>query len=257
MPYLDKEEKFYDYKTSMIDGNNIFDTTKTGMSYYNEFITNPSYMQKEKNLKCEFVNMTPMEYFEGCAEIFDSTTNKQIAQTKADKVTIDHLHQVLSVYKKRFPVTFLNYAEQTQEGRHRMLVAAEYCGWEVKHPVMVISWANEEKHKQEVELKNRQELERDIRQAVKEALRYTFRDMTEFEQELQSQLNIKFNFYPTDPDVEFDFDYDNSDCKVTYKGVTYAFDKEQIRIDDVDTDDLELDFDGEDDLDSWLAKYLK
>ena len=257
MPYLDKEEKFYDYKTSMIDGNNIFDTTKTGMSYSNEFITNPSYMQKEKNLKCEFVNMTPMEYFESCAKIFDSTTSKQIAQTRADKVTIDHLHQVLSVYKKRFPVTFLNYAEQTQEGRHRMLVAAEYCGWDVKHPVMVITWDDEDKHNREVETKRKQELERDLRDAVREALKYTFSDISEFESELQYKMNTKFNFNHNDPDVEFDFEYNDTDCKVTYKGVTYTFGRDEIRIDDLDIEDLELDLDGEEDLDSWLAKYLE
>ena len=36
--YLDKEQTIYDYGTAPIDGENVIDVTKTGMSYYNDFL---------------------------------------------------------------------------------------------------------------------------------------------------------------------------------------------------------------------------
>ena len=51
MPYLDSEQKFYDYRTKDFDGKNPFDETKTGVSFYNQFFTDPDYMEEYKNLK--------------------------------------------------------------------------------------------------------------------------------------------------------------------------------------------------------------
>ena len=73
MPYLDSEQKFYDYKTKDFDGKNPFDETKTGVSFYNQFFTDPDYMEEYKNLKHSIVQMTPNEYFQECAKIFNST----------------------------------------------------------------------------------------------------------------------------------------------------------------------------------------
>ena len=55
MPYLDSEQKFYDYRTKDFDGKNPFDETKTGVSFYNQFFTDPDYMQEYKNLKHSIV----------------------------------------------------------------------------------------------------------------------------------------------------------------------------------------------------------
>ena len=34
--------------------------------------------------------------------------------------------------------TFINYADRSQEGRHRMYVAAQLTSWDTKFPVMVV-----------------------------------------------------------------------------------------------------------------------
>jgi hypothetical protein len=142
--YLDAEEQFYDYHTEEVSGSDIFSLKTTGMSYYNNFINDPYYMEDAKNLKAEIKQLTPKEYFEGCAEIFNSSVDKQVSYTSMDEDTIEHLKQVITQYKKRFPVTFLNYAHKQQEGRHRMYVAGELFGWDTKHPVMIITWADED-----------------------------------------------------------------------------------------------------------------
>ena len=128
MPYLDKEEKFYDYRTKEFNGSDPFDVTKTGVSFYNQFFTDPDYMEEYKNLKYKIVNMSPNEYFEECAEIFNSSKQSQIHQTGLDTKVLNHLKEVLLKYKKTFPITFLNYAEETQEGRHRMYIVGELLG---------------------------------------------------------------------------------------------------------------------------------
>ena len=148
MPYLDKEEKFYDYRTKEFDGVNPFDTSKTGVSFYNQFFTDPDYMEEYKNLKHSIVTMSPREYFEECAKIFESNLNTQINQTGANKEIIQHLKDVLIKYKRTFPITFLNYAEESQEGRHRMYVVGELLGWDKKFPVMVVDWADSKKKKE-------------------------------------------------------------------------------------------------------------
>ena len=147
--YLDKEKNFSDSRTKEFDGVHPFDVTKTGVSFYNQFLTDPSYMEEYKNLKHSIIMMTPEEYFKECAKIFNSSKQKQIDQTKADRKNIEHLKQVLTQYKRTFPLTYLNYAEETQEGRHRMYVVGELLGWDKKFPVMIINWADPEKQEEE------------------------------------------------------------------------------------------------------------
>lgn len=42
-------------------------------------------------------------------------------------------------YKRKFPLPYLNLADNAQEGRHRMAVAAELFGWNEKFPVLVVT----------------------------------------------------------------------------------------------------------------------
>ncbi|MBR5183370.1 MAG: hypothetical protein IKW15_02725, partial [Bacteroidales bacterium] len=143
---------FYDYKTGPVTDKILFDTTKTGMSFYNDILHNPEYMEKHNNLKGEIVMMTPTEYFQGCADIFGSTYDRQVSYTKSDTSTIDHLVKVIKDKKVKFPIGFLNFAEGSQEGRHRMFVAGMLSGWQTEQPVLVINWADEERHNREEQL---------------------------------------------------------------------------------------------------------
>lgn len=46
--YLDAEQKFYDYGTSDISDNIYFDVNKSEMSFYNDIIHEPKYMEKKR-----------------------------------------------------------------------------------------------------------------------------------------------------------------------------------------------------------------
>ena len=49
MPYLDKEQKFYDYRTIEVDGDNIFDTHKASNSDAQQILNGDPYWKNEKN----------------------------------------------------------------------------------------------------------------------------------------------------------------------------------------------------------------
>ena len=263
--YLDTEEEFYDYKTSPVTGKVVFDTTKTGMSYYDELLHNPDYMRKNKNLVGEIVYMTPREYFKGCADIFSSTVERQISQTRADKSTFDKLMTVLTTYRKKFPIGFLNYAQNGQEGRHRMLAAAEYAGWESKQPVLIINWADEEKHNREVEVEAKREDDMKVRSACLDALHYHFYNIAELQQEIQCKLNQKF-YVSIGDDISFDFSTDDANEEYIVKcgKGEYSFGYESVKWEegepdpDLDLDDLDIELDElkDEDISEWLKKYL-
>lgn len=139
--YLDKEEKFWDYRTTSVSGNNIFDTSKTGTAYYDTFLSDNEErdeLRQIKGIDGKIVEMTPNEYFEECGKIFQTSTQEEIEYALSDKETIEHLEEVITKYNKRFPITMLNYASQTQEGRHRMAVAGELFGYDTKFPVLIV-----------------------------------------------------------------------------------------------------------------------
>lgn len=263
--YLDTEERFFDYKTSPITGKVVFDTTRTGMSYYDELLHNPDYMRKNKNLVGEIIYMTPKEYFSGCADIFNSTVEKQISQTKADKHTFDKLMTVLTKYKKKFPIGFLNYAQRGQEGRHRMLAAAEYSGWETEQPVLVINWADEDRHRREEEAELKREDDIKIMSACRDALHYRFYNIAELQDEIQCKLNQKFCVSIGD-DIPFEFYTDDTEREYIVKcgRGEYIFSFDEVKWEegepnpdlDLDKLDIELDELKDDDISDWLKKYL-
>lgn len=266
--YLDAEEKFYDYRTAEVSGDRIFDERTTGVSFYNQFL-NPKdseYLLNKKNLRGEVVQMSPEEYYIECGKHgFGHPVSPESlkSQRASDKATIEHLKQVLTIYKKRFPMPFINYAENGQEGLHRMYVAGELLGWNSpKHPVLCIYWADEERHARDVKEKQRAEVESAIESAVKDSLRYRYADVSEFQEQLQYDLDRRFEYFKeVDKPVKFTMSVDNSIVTITVADVTYKFDEDQIQIQDVqdDSEDLELELDDIDfdlDTDEFIKKYL-
>lgn len=267
--YLDAEEKFYDYRTAEISGDRIFDERTTGVSFYNQFLNakDSEYLRSKKNLRGEVVLMSPEEYYVECGKHgFGHPVSPESlkSQRASDKSTIEHLKQVLTVYKKRFPMPFINYAENGQEGLHRMYVAGELLGWDApKHPVLCIYWADEERHERDLKEKQRAEVESAIESAVKDSLRYKYAEIAEFEEQLQYDLDRRFEYFnQIDKPVKFSMSVDDDVISVTVADVTYRFDKDSIQIlespkDDID--ELELDLDDIDfdlDTDEFIKKYL-
>lgn len=125
----------------------VFNKNTTGTSYYDNFLNEKdlNYMQKAKNLDGVIEMMSPSEYFEACAnEIFKGRHNaEQLKQQR--QVTKDRNgNQLVAQYEdamkagKQFPLCFLNYADSSQEGLHRMYAAGEAFGWDTEFPVLVI-----------------------------------------------------------------------------------------------------------------------
>lgn len=116
-----------------------FSTTSTGMSYYNDFLTEEgaSYMLKAKGLKAYIAEMSPKEYLTRCAkEIFKSTIENQVRALSKENLP---RYKGLMQSGTKFDMPVLNYAETTQEGRHRAYVANE-LGIK-KIPVLIVEEA--------------------------------------------------------------------------------------------------------------------
>lgn len=122
-----------------------FDTTTTHMSYYDRFLNDKDlkYMQEAKNLTGEIVMMSPEEYYQYATEIFDyrHDVDDLIAQRSDDS-----LDEYVEAMKQGdvFPLCFLNFADKTQEGLHRMLAAARAFGWKEQYPVLIVKPYDEE-----------------------------------------------------------------------------------------------------------------
>lgn len=123
-----------------------FSDKTTNMSYYDDFLDPKElkYMQKEKNRDGKIVQMTPKEYYEACAkDIFGCTVDHLLNSRKIHEDTIAKYRSDMK-NGDVFPLCFLNYATQQQEGLHRMLAAGEEFGWDIEYPVLVVTVFNQE-----------------------------------------------------------------------------------------------------------------
>ena len=124
-----------DIDTHLFDGTPFkCDTT---ISYYNDFLnsTDLKYMQNHKNRTGEIVMMTPMEYFQECAKLFNTSVDALIDQ-RSDSSTVQYEEDMRNGDK--FPLCYIDYTHG-QEGLHRMLAAGNVFGWDKKFPVLVVT----------------------------------------------------------------------------------------------------------------------
>lgn len=134
-----------------VNPKNVFNTTTTGTSYYDDFL-NPKdlkYMQEEKNLDGKIVYMTPKEYFEECANnIFDGrVTVSQLLQSRKSDYLADEYAERMEIGIV-FDLCYLNYANNNQEGLHRMLAFSKLFGWDSeKAPILVVTVFDEDEEK--------------------------------------------------------------------------------------------------------------
>ena len=129
-----------DIDTSMFAGTPFKCDTDT--SYYNDFLNTKelAYMQSAKNRTGKVVMMSPNEYFQECADkVFSG--NSTVAELKASReydaeLNAEYMEAMQSGAK--FPLCYINYAAQGQEGLHRMMIAGDLYGWDTKFPVLVV-----------------------------------------------------------------------------------------------------------------------
>lgn len=149
----------YDYKTKEVLGKDCIDTTKTGMSYYDDFLKSDQlkYLQTNKNRDGKIVMMSPQEYYEECAKNVFNVPIESLKKQRGeyDRGMIEKLKEVILSKKKAFPLPFIDYADKGQEGLHRMFTLGELFGWDEKFPVLVVTPFDDElekkyKHQREI-----------------------------------------------------------------------------------------------------------
>ena len=120
----------------------------TDTSYYDNFLNDKDlkYMQNAKNRTGEIVMMSPNEYIEQCANVIfhGRHTVDQIVKSRRYSKNLDTDIPIVTEYAEamksgsKFPLCYLNYAEDGQEGLHRMIAAGDAYGFDTKFPVLVI-----------------------------------------------------------------------------------------------------------------------
>ena len=264
---IDPEGKYTDYGTGKVTSDNIFDD-RTHISFFDQLFTNPKYMEENENLKGHIEMISPREYYEICAtKIFpNSSVESLIKSRQADPRVLEQIRDIIVKYKRQVFLPYLNYAEQQQEGLHRMLVAAELFGWDHKFPVLIVEWADEELAKQVQKEKEDSRVRKYIKDAVEDTLDYTFDKLEDFIDEIKAQVDYKFDFI--DEKVSsFNVKHnDDGTTDVEVNNVVYQFDTDRIKvsptkstnIDDIEWDDLEIDETELDDLnDLDIEEFLK
>lgn len=264
--YLDDNQEFYDYKTGSIEGTEIFDTHRTGMSFYDDFFrpSEEDYLRNQKNLVGTIEYMTPEEYYQECAtKVFSSSAEKLKAERKRDERTLKHLNDVIDIYNKKFPVPIINYAEKEQEGLHRMYVAGERYGWNTKQPVLVIRWADEDRAYREAAAKHKSKIESYIKNAIRKASYYTYYSIEELIDQLQSEVEKELQYLDEFENAGIKLTVERDDAEEAFEVIVnnyyhgYMYDdmlqlKEPVEAEDDSLDDIEDDID----VDGWLAKII-
>lgn len=234
--YLDDENKFWNYNTRPIDGDNIFDPYVGESSYARDMIKLAGSRKVDKEGHyAGYVDMSPREYFDACAKGFGIPAKDQINTVSNDKGVIQTLNTILDKYKVRFPVAYLDYSFNnfSQEGRHRMYVAGERVGWDKKFPVLVIyTTAKGDKARYE------ERITRYISKALSKAEQYTYSNFDEIKEQFMYDIEDLLS----NPKVEFN---ETADTYIfIVNGVAYEEEKDSFKFyneeDETNINDMEV-----------------
>lgn len=201
-------------------GPDIFDLTARGESSEFRELLRSEEARKAQNLELEIQQLTPTEYFERCAKIFGNSSENQLRQVKHDKSIINHLISVLNKGEK-FPLTHLNYANKSQEGRHRMYAAGELYGWDRKYPVAVFTVADEDIERRRVQEAEEERIWKLIDSAVQGAWKFSYHSIEELKEELIYLLDADIK----DIDSKLSITESNGDLIIKAGEVEYFIEK--------------------------------
>ena len=259
------EGEFYDYRTADVNGSDVVDNTKTGSSFYDDFLNTNSakYLEREKNLKGDIVMMSPEEYFVACSDYgfpgSHPSVKNLISSRRHDVKTLQHLKDVLTVYKKKFPMPMLNKADPGQEGLHRMMVIGDMFGWDHKVPVLVVDWADKQRAYEAEKRRRVERIEYNIKKAVKEALMYKFSNIEELREQIQWELDKQFEYNDDgiEAPVRFELSSDESsqEFKVSIGKAEFYFDYDDVNFID-ETDESEIDDLETEDIEDFLKRHF-
>lgn len=99
-----------------------FDTTDTGMPWYNNMLKNKDYFERAKGVKFKIVEMNPIEYLQKVAEQQNTSYTRQTNMID-NALAVSYARLMKSGTK--FPMPFIDYSQHSgQEGRHRAYAAS-------------------------------------------------------------------------------------------------------------------------------------
>lgn len=193
-----KDSDDYDYKTEYVKGSDIFDINTTGTTGPWQDLAvgrDTDYYKNKKNLKGSIVQMTPNEYYQNSAKVFqklrgsNSSPEDLKSQRASNKENIDYLKKVILEKKKKFPLCVIDISHNPgQEGLHRMMVAGELFGWNTKFPVLLVE--TYDKARQEIIEKNYAQhiFESKVERVLDIMENYEYYDKEEFYEMLTEKL---------------------------------------------------------------------
>lgn len=114
----------------------------TDVSYYNSFLNDKdhAYMQKSKNRTGKIIYMTPAEYYRACAnKVFNNVSVAELKRQRSSNASNIKQYKEDMLSGDKFPLCYLNFADKSQEGLHRMMALGEAFGWDVEAPVLVVT----------------------------------------------------------------------------------------------------------------------
>lgn len=102
---------------SVIDVNNTSDFP----SYISNYFNNPSYFINNKNIKIDVVNMKPSEYIRIAKTLLSKTWGRTTLSRTSTSSGRDKIEFYAEKMKSgvKFPLPYLNYIDNTQQGMHR------------------------------------------------------------------------------------------------------------------------------------------
>lgn len=118
-----------------------FKLDHVGMSHYDSIIgkdkigkvTESEYYKFEKGLSGRIVYLTPDKYFDE----LERTDIYENPREGIDQSNVDRIAEDLSKGIK-YNIPFINYAESSQEGRHRMMACKKLYGADTRVPCLVV-----------------------------------------------------------------------------------------------------------------------
>lgn len=262
------EEEFYNYRTDPVNGSDVVDMNRTGVSFYDDFLSKDpdiiNGLKNYKNLVGKVVMMSPNEYYQECSNYGFPDHKPSVESLKRSRRShvevLNHLKNVLTVYKHKFPMPFINKSDNGQEGLHRMMVIGDMFGWDHKVPVLVVDWYDKQKAYEQAKQERKQRVEYNIEKSIKEALRYRFRNLEELQDQLQWELDKQFDYNNDDIDVPVVFELTNNDKDKTFVvsigPYSSEFDYDDVSfIDHDENDSIDNDLDDVD-LEDFMQRYF-
>lgn len=122
--------------------------TRTTIPKYDDALDDPDHFKSKYNRKGSIEYMTPKEYIQMCADMWNKSYDSVYQSRAIETKTIEKYKQMMEDGVK-FHLPYICTVDKAQEGIHRMICAGDLYGWDSEFPVLVVTVADQEREDQE------------------------------------------------------------------------------------------------------------